>query len=226
MTEFLLPNPKNWANLNVNSINIDTGGIISGGDITVENSNPSVNIRNNTNNASRATLSLQGTLALAPTPLEIQQDNFGNAIIENFAVNQHIELINHGAGFVEIFGSSYPAGPYLLQLNSSNQIVRQQAAGAVTQTGAIGTTVTFNGPNVNITTVVLTIISGSSAGFLFDNNNITTSSVIQATCNYQGAGYILCNTSLQMNGSVFITLNNPSAFSLNLAAVIAVSVFN
>lgn len=229
-------------NLTVEGTLTPLGPIVSGGNISVINSSPTISILNNTTNSNRATLLLQAQTAVIPA--SVQQGTSGvlritgnNTSTAGQSNNIELDALQNGdvvvnpqgspGGHLVLIGSQYVAGPYNLALNSSNQVVRSPVPGAITQTGSITSTVAFNGVNCNITTISNpNITPGSGAGFTFSNSSILTTSVIQLTINYGGAGFVLVNYNLQTTGSIFIAFNNVSSSTINSSIKISVSIFN
>lgn len=150
LNELLKPLPKQWCNVNCHDLNMDGSLITSGnvningsltvlgsetingsltvlGNETITNSAPRLSIINNAVNVNRATLELKGGTNLSP--ITIQQDQTGTIVLENFNTNSGLDIRTNGTGVVSLIGNSYPAGPYVLGLNSSNQIVRSSVTG-------------------------------------------------------------------------------------------------
>ena len=194
LNEILQPLPKVWSNVSFNSINVDSGGIITGGNITVENDGPTISIIDNAVNTNRATLQLQGGLGLAFA--KVQQDSTGNMVLEDFQTNANISLIPHGSGHVQLKGPSYPAGPFVLGLDASNNIIE------VSQTQSFTPTLQFGGASTGITYSLQTAEFTLIGNVLFFAINLVLSSKGSAT----GGATI--------SGLPLVIANNVSAFPM------------
>lgn len=137
LNEILQPLPKVWSNASFNSINVDSGGIINNGNITVQNANPNISILNNAANTNRATLELQGATGLLHA--KIQQDNIGHLILENFQ-NAGLELISHGAGSIDFFPAD--SGDVNIVPNTGNILLSTGAGNIQLSSGAGGVKIT------------------------------------------------------------------------------------
>lgn len=98
------------------------------------------------------------------------------------------------------------------QVIPAGSLVALSSNGTVTQTGAITSTVTYNGSSCRITTASFTLPSGIIATFPFNNSSITTNSIIQIsiTGNSGGNGCPILYMTEQNNGSVRVNLFNAS----------------
>ncbi len=149
LSNILDPNTadRTWKDLQVNSITVK-GAVTFNGNQSITNSNPSLSIINNTTNANRSTLLLQGASNLIASKL--QQDQTGKLILQTFNTNSGVDIIPNGSGLVSLLGDvkitgSLPAGPYSLGLDASNKIVRNSSYGTFIPQ------LKFNGASTGIT---------------------------------------------------------------------------
>ncbi len=129
--EILDPNSidETWKSLEVYNIH-SANGIQTDGNITIENSNPNLYIINNvTGSVNRATINLVEAPGIAAA--KIQEFNGGTLVLQTFQTGGHISL-RPSDSVVDIIGSQYPAGPYLLGLSASNTVVRGTTGGTFT----------------------------------------------------------------------------------------------
>jgi hypothetical protein len=201
------PNDQSYLNITVNNLAVDGtesigGNLTVAGNIAVQNANPSISILNNATNANGSTLILQGSAALAATPGKIQQVANGTLNIQNLS-SADINL-NPLTGFVDLNGPNYPAGPYLLALNSSNQIVSGGPPSGLTINEANFYALM---PGDNSATVAV------GAAVQFPNLGPNTASSITALSSstfqlaHIGTYRILCQVSFNEAGQLIVNLN-------------------
>ena len=133
---------ESWKQFYVDKIT-SVKGIVSEGNILIENTSPILTIENTSNNLFGAQVLLIGSQGI--TGAVVAQDNSGNLTLENFNSGGNIELVPTNGGHVQLLGSAYPAGPYFLGLNSSGSIVSfgntgGVGSGATGPTGSTGST--------------------------------------------------------------------------------------
>jgi hypothetical protein len=101
--------------------------------------------------------------------------------------------------------------------------------GTVTQLTSITTAVTINAHNGVITTVLTPIAAGgTSAGFVVNNSNVTSSSRILLSCEFPAIGNGIPNAFVTniSNGSFTIRIANGGAFILNQAVKVHFMIIN
>lgn len=237
MNSLLLPEIKSWLNPEVNNLKVDgtttlVGPLITAGNINITNSAPVVQLNASPAGEARVIVSSgNGNITIG-------ENSDGSGFIQNYGTGAlslitsgpgNLNLIANSGGFIDLIGSNYPAGPYILGLNASNQIYNAgpvSSQGRVTQTSSPTTTVTYNGSTCIITTVSLTNLPGAITAFTLLNSSITTTSVVLATMSsYTGTtGYpIVLTGGLNTAGQINILVNNYHA-SAQLNGVITISI--
>lgn len=214
---------ESWKSVYVNDLSVEgtlsANIIATDGNITVANASPRIIISNNAVNTARATLEIRGRSGTIGR-FQVQQDETGKGNIQNFQANANTDLTFTGTGKARLIGSSYPAGPYLLGLDASNQIVRSDTA--------FNFTINWTGP-VTVSTNAVASMNGNVVTITFPTSTNNGSSVSANMVSQAGILPVALRTSAPIFFPIKITDNNVDQMGLlqiTISGILGISHIN